>query len=299
MTINERLAEIQTATRIENAKDTYYQAEAELVNLVGDYVMNREVRCTAFGPGKVTAYRGTALDNIIVDIQFASITKKFSLAHIITVANFVSFEDAVEIGVIWDDAMTVHTELAQQLRTIEYLERQQAYEAQKQAEADKKAAAKYEAAKAKAIRDFEKLAVAEMPTNTTEEFYYALGWLANNTGTFAAALPDYLLSYFEKHFGTDAKPAVVDSKKRTVNGYAMQWALSMKAPIKKKALDLVPSYLTPYLGKSGNAITDTAFVWDLVDNYGFQFGKKQQDLAKIRSCVPSDFVSFFEAGLKA
>jgi hypothetical protein len=92
------------------------------------------------------------------------------------------------------------------------------------------------------------------------------------------------------------KPTVVDSKKKTINGNPMQWAMSMKASISKKALNLVPSYLTKYLSSSGNAIADTAFVWDLVENYGFQFGKTQ-DIEKIRSHVPTSHMSFFEAGL--
>jgi hypothetical protein len=43
-------------------------------------------------------------------------------------------------------------------------------------------------------------------------------------------------------------------------------------------------------------LTDTSFVWELVDNYGFKFGKTQ-DLEAVRSCVPSEYISEFELGL--
>jgi catalase (peroxidase I) len=76
----------------------------------------------------------------------------------------------------------------------------------------------------------------------------------------------------------------------------MQWALSMKAAISKKAVNLIPNYLTKYLSASGNAVSDTSFIWDLVDNYGFQFGKKQ-DIEKIKSHVPASGLASFEAGL--
>lgn len=182
-------------------------------------------------------------------------------------------------------------------RVVSRRAREEAEAAAKKAAEEKKAEEKYEKTKAKAIRDFETLAATATPKSITDEFYYSLGWLAKNTGTFSAAMPDYLLSYFEKHFGTEAKPIVVDSKKRTVGGYAMQWALSMKAPIKKKSVANIPACLTKHLSTTGTSISDTSFVWDLVENYGFQFGTKKQDLDKIRACVPSDYIKFFEAGL--
>jgi hypothetical protein len=168
-------------------------------------------------------------------------------------------------------------------------------------EADKLAAetarqeAKYLAAKTKAIRDFEFLAQRDRSKSATSDFYYSLGWLAKNVGTISAALPDYLLEYFEKQFGTGYKPTVVDSKKRTVNGNAMQWTLSMKASISKKAVNTVPAFLKQYLNNTETALTNTSFIWDLVENYGFQFGKTQ-DVDKIRLAVPTDCIESFENG---
>jgi hypothetical protein len=300
MTTYERINEIKNNAdlRIENAAEAYAQAELELVNLVGDYAVGAEVSCKAFGPGHINAYTGTTLEGLIVEIEFADITKKYSLMHIITVGNFVVLENTFELGTIWSEAMTVHNDLTKQLRELQQHARLLEAEAVKKAAAAKKAEEQFQRSKAKAIKDFEELTTKVCPKSTADEFYYSLGWLVNNTTSFSAALPDYLLSSFEKQFGTEANPTVVDSKKRTVNGFPMQWALSMKASIKKAALELIPTYLTKYLGKAGNAITDTSFVWDLVDNYGFQFGKKQ-DVGKIRENIPSCYLEFFEAGLAA
>lgn len=88
------------------------------VKLIGDYVFGAEVSCQTLGFGHVVAYKGTALDNIIVDIEFADTTKKFSLNHIITVASFVKFEDIFEIGSIYDSALAVHNELTSQFKAL-------------------------------------------------------------------------------------------------------------------------------------------------------------------------------------
>ena len=170
-----------------------------------------------------------------------------------------------------------------------------AYEQKKQAEEDARQEAKYEASKAKMIKEFESLAGREKTMSATGEFYYSLGWIANNCGAFACSLPDYLLPYFQSQFGSDYEPHAVDSRKKTVNGYSMQWAISMTANIKKKSLDKVPAFLSQYLSKSGNAIANTSFIWDLVSNYGFKFGKTQ-DLDQIRATIPTEYIQYFENG---
>lgn len=170
-----------------------------------------------------------------------------------------------------------------------------AYEQAKKEAEEKKQEEKYQASKAKMIKEFETLTKAERTMSATGEFYYSLGWMANNCGTFACALPDYLLPYFQKQFGTDYEPHTVDSRKRTVNGYAMQWTISMTANIKKKSLDKIPAFLSQYLSKSGNAIANTSFIWDIVTNYGFKFGKTQ-DLDQIRGTIPTEYLTYFENG---
>jgi hypothetical protein len=169
------------------------------------------------------------------------------------------------------------------------------FEADRQAKEEAKKEAAYQQHRDKAIQDFEVMTRKEKSTNASGEFYYNLGWLAKNVGTVSAALPDYLLRYFENHFGTEAKPTVVDSRKRTVNGYPIQWALSMKASVPKKVVDSIPAFLKQYLNPTGNALTNTTFIWDIVENYGFQFGRKQ-DLEKIRATIPATCLEQFEKG---
>lgn len=298
MTIYERMTELQNNTdlQLENAKDTYYQSEFALVDLVGDYVTGQEVICQAYGSGRIVSYRGTTLDNIIVAVAFATTVKSFSLQHIIEVARFVKFADILEIGVMWEAAKVVHTDLTNQFKELESLSRQLEFEAKKKAEADKKAEAKYQAVKEKAIQDFDTCAKAVRPTSNTDEFYYALGWLAKHTGTVSAALPDYLETSFIRHFGSEAPRRVVDSKKRYPSGWTAQWTWAFTIPFKKpKQLGTIPVFLSDKLNPTGKAVSDTSFVWDLIDNYGFQFGKTQ-DLDKIRACVPVEYITFFEAG---
>ncbi len=186
-------------------------------------------------------------------------------------------------------------ELAQ--RQADRLAREQAKEAEKQAKADQEAEEKYEKIKTKALKDFNNLVDNVVPKSTADEFYYALGWLAKHAGTVAAALPDYLESSFIGHFGSTANCRIVDSKKRYPSGWTAQWTWAFTIALKKpKQISTVPAFLADKLNPSSKAVSDTSFIWNLVDNYGFQFGKTQ-DLDKIRSHVPSDKLSFFEAGL--
>ena len=181
-------------------------------------------------------------------------------------------------------------------RQADRLAREQAKEAEKKAKVDKEAEEKYERTKAKAIKDFEALTVAARPVAAVDEFYYSLGWLAKHVGVITAKLPDYLGSAFEKHFGVEAPKTLVDGKAKTIGGYAKQWSWEFVASIKKLKGTTVPAYLQNITTDFSKGIHNTSFVWDLVENYGFQFGKTQ-DVDKIRSCVPADYLTSFEAGL--
>ena len=299
MTIYERFEEIKNETELtlDNAREAYYKAEATLVELVGDYVVGAEVTCV-HGSGHITKYSGTALDNIIVDIEFAEFTKRYSLNHILTISKFIQFADTFEIGVIWTDAMVVHKELSDKFIELERTARQLEIEAAKKAEAEKKAEEKYQKAKAKAIKDFDDQTKVVTPRSTTDEFYYALGWLASHVGAMTAVLPDYLGSAFEKHFGIEAPKTLVDSRAKTSGGYAKQWSWEFKCTIKKLKETTVPACIQSVTTDFSKGIHNTAFLWDLVDNYGFQFGKTQ-DVEKIKDNVPAEYISFFEAGLAA
>jgi hypothetical protein len=281
-------------TTYETAEDLRNAINSDLAALAYPYAVKHKT----YGEGQLTFVKAPLIGgSLYATIEFATGIKTIAL-DIVFANNLLEMPET--LAEILLEAQTTFKadfiEREQAQRLAKYQEHVQQREAEKKAAIEKKNEEKYEKAKAKAIKDFDELVQTDKAVNVTDEFYYSLGWLAKNSTSFSAAMPDYLQSAFESHFGTDYKPTVVDSKKRTINGYAMQWALSMKAAISKKAVNLIPNYLTKYLSASGNAVSDTSFIWDLVDNYGFQFGKKQ-DIEKIKSHVPASGLASFEAGL--
>jgi hypothetical protein len=301
MTTLEKINKLKASFAIEQetTKELYLETEAELVKTLGDYIDGAPVVCKTYGNGKVVAVTGNTLEDMIVDIAFVDdTTRRFSLLHIMN-NTFIKFEDIYEIGDIWDCAFEAHTNLANAYKACEETAKQLAIEAEKQAEAEKKAEEKYQKMKDKAIKEFEDLTQqAKTSLSTVDEFYYALGWLTNHVGSVSAAIPDYLEFAFEQHFGTDACPRVVDTKKRTSGGFAYQWGIGMTARLRSKDLGIVPAILTQYLNPAGKALTNTSFIWDLIETYGFKFGKKQ-DINHIRSKVPTKYINSFNDGLTA
>lgn len=283
-------------TTYETTEALHNAIRADLDQLAYPY----EVKHRTYGEGQLTSVKvpsNLSCSSLYAVIDFGTETKVIALDVAFAIKVLTLPEILTDVLVEAQTAFKADFETRQAEQRVAWRRaREEAEAAAQKAAEEKKAQEKYEKAKAKALKDFDTLANAYRPAEITNEFYYSLGWLAKNAGAFSAAMPDYLLSSFESHFGTDYKPTVVDSKKKTINGNPMQWALSMRAAISKKALDLVPSYLTKYLSTSRNAITDTDFIWDLVDNYGFKLGKKQ-DVEKIRSHVPANCIASFEAGL--
>ena len=293
----ERMMEAIENTELTDVRDTYYKKEAILIDLVGNAIINKEVNCRPYGIGKIINYKGSLLTNTIVDIEFADgLTKKYSMAHVLKSKSFTNIMDCEMLFNVWVIVSSIHEALTSKLNELEQEARRLEAEAAKKAEEERKAEERYQKMKAKSISDFEALTKSVNSKSLSNEFYYALGWLAKNAGTISAAMPDYLLSYFEKHFGTEANPKVVDSRKRTSGGYPMQWALSMKISLPNRLENYIPGYFNKYLSSSKNAITNTSFIWDLVDNYGFSFGRKQ-DIEKIKSYVPTEYLSSFLGGL--
>lgn len=301
MAIYKKLETINTNLELDTAKADYTNAENALTSIIGDYVVGTTFNHNKYGIGTITNYRNNGtLDCLIVDIDFAGTVKAFSLSFILS-----RLAGCADIENIWNTAFAIHTELTakyndlnKQAKQIAEEAEKKAAEAEKLAAKEKKAAERLQALKDKNIKNFESLVAKSKITYATGEFYYNLGWLAKNIGTISAALPDYLLSYFEKHFGTNANPTVVDSKKRTVNGHPMQWTFSMKASLRKNAADNIPAFLKQYLNSTGTSLANTSFIWDLVDNYGFKFGKKQ-NLEQIKSNIPAHCLEQFENGFAA
>ena len=285
--------ELTTGTR-----EDFNNAEAQLTADFIEQITGAEVTNPTFGTGKITSCINMCnnFEQLIVTVQFApGETKTYGLAAA-SVLGSLKFTDESVVE-LYDSFMEVHNNLKHQLFEAETEARCREREDAKKAEQIKKAEAKNKTLKEKAIKDFEAMTQqAKKAVAQQDEFYYALGWLAKHVGSVSAVLPDYLEGAFVKHFGDEAPRRVVDSNKRTVNGNSMQWTFGFTATL-RNAED-IPAMLVQYLGHTGKAIANTSFIWDLVTDYGFKFGKKQ-DTLDIMRCVPIEYVPMFNEGLTA
>lgn len=281
-------------TTYETAEDLRNAINSDLAALAYPFT----VKHRTYGEGQLTFVKAPLTGgSLYATVDFAAGTKTLALDVLLT-NNLLQMPDILMDSLV--EAQSVFKadfiEREQAQRLADRQARDEAEAAKKKAAEDKKAEEKYEATKAKAIKDFEVLAAADRPTEVTNEFYYSLGWLAKHVGVITAKLPDYLGSSFEKHFGTEAPKTLVDGRAKTIGGHAKQWSWEFVASIKKLKDTTVPAYLQGITTDFSKGIHNTSFVWDLVDNYGFQFGKKQ-DVDKIRSHVPASCLTSFEAGL--
>ena len=296
MTYYERVDELRDGANFtaENYETEYLTAEIVLVDLFSEYIKGAEIISKQYGTGKVVGASGDALDKMLMEVAFADCTKKLGVMQVLTCTLFNKFADISEIGDAWDHAFDLHTDMTKQVNAFKNAEREQANADAKKAEEEKKNEEKYQKQRAKALRDFETRTQTLSSVNPTDEFYYSLGWLAKHAGAVSAVLPDYLADAFVKHFGNETPCRIVDSRKRSPAGWQQQWSWSFTAALKKPGV--IPALIAQHLNTTGNKVSDTSFIWDLVDNYGFQFGKTQ-DIEKIRSHVPAGCLASFEAGL--
>jgi hypothetical protein len=283
-------------------KNIYLEAEDKLIDSVKDYIVGINISNNVYGEGQVVSYSGTTMDNLIIDIKFPTCNKRFSLLAIINLSRsattFTKITDEDTLACLIK-ALEVHTQLLKSYKAYEIQARQLEAEAQKKALAEQKAEARYQRQKELAQQTFDQLvANAGSTWSETDDFYYALGWLANHVGAMTAVLPDYLGSAFEKHFGTEAPKTLVDGRAKTSGGYAKQWSWEFKCTIKKLKETVVPPCIQSVTTDFSKGIHNTAFLWDLVANHGFQFGKKQ-DVDKIRDTVPVQYITAFNEGLGA
>lgn len=301
MTYYERVDELRTNTNldIESMHAAYDTSELVLVDLFGEQIKGAEIISTMYGTGKVTKIFGDNLETMSMDVTFADMTKRFAVLPVVT-GNvlFIKFADISEIGDAWDEAYDFHVDLTRRYNELKRVAEQQKIEAQKKAEANKKAEAKYQKLKEKAIRDFDDLVQQSKTISKDNEFYYALGWLAKHIGSMTAVLPDYLGASFEKHFGSETPKTLVDGRAKTSGGYAKQWSWEFKCTIKKLKETVVPACIQNVTTDFSKGIHNTAFLWDLVTDYGFQFGKKQ-DIEKIKNTIPAKYIDIFNEGLTA
>jgi hypothetical protein len=104
-------------------------------------------------------------------------------------------------------------------------------------------------------------------------------------------MPDWMEQQFVSMFG-DVERYVVDSKKKTSGGFAYQWGLGLKITFDEEVSGALEQRAT---SKNKKIIDNVAFIWDLVENYGFKFGKKQ-DIDAIIEEVPTEYLPDFNRG---
>jgi hypothetical protein len=279
-------------TAYETAEDLRNAINSDLAALAYPFTVKHKV----YGEGQLTFVKAPLTGgSLYTTVDFTAGTKTLAL-DVLLANNLLQMPEIITDILV--EAQSVFKadfiEREQAQRIADRKAREEAVAAEKKAREEKKAEEAYQKAKTKALKDFDDLASTARPISTTEEFYYSLGYIAKHAGTVSAALPDYLEDAFKKYFGSEAPCRVVDSKKKGPAGYTSQWAKSFSVSLKKP--EGMPSLLFKYINPKGTAVTDTDFVLDLVDNYGFQFGKTQ-DIDKIRATVPTAYISFFENGL--
>ena len=272
----------------------FTNVEHELIGQFASKFMNAQVESKSFGPGVITAVSGENFEHIIITVAFAECIKRFQAVTAFRIAKSMVLVDEALMAE-YEALYEKHSDLTHEKNQAEFAARQaEKAEAAKQ-EKIRKHIEKVKQMSVKAIKDFGDL-VKQMKTYSAEEnpeFYYGLGWLAKHVGSVSASMPDYLDKPFVKQFGKDAVHTVIDSMKLTSGGNAMKWNFAFQAAMSKKAD--IPIMFAPYLNPTGKAITNTAFLWDLVANRGFKFGKKQ-DVEAIRAKVPEKFKTAFEEG---
>lgn len=293
MNINEK--NIIEADGIEEAKQAYLDIENSFAEVLKPIIIGTSIQNLSYGTGTVLSLAGSTLDDFLIEIKFEIGIKKFSLKSIADGNRFTKFTDDT-IYEKWRELSDLHIKLDTTYKTTKSALEQVQIELAKQAEAEKKAEAKFEKQKENSIRAFDNLVKQASVIQDADDFYFALGWLAKHVGTISASLPDYLESAFLKHFGPDTPARIVDSSKKTSNGNAMQWTFGFKATLRSP--ETAPVVLEQYFSSSKKALANTAFIWDLIETYGFTFGKKQ-DIDNIKSKVPAQYITTFESGLSA
>lgn len=302
MTYFERVDELRDNTNFtaEGYQCEFDTAEIVLVDLFGEYIKGAEINSTIYGTGKVVGTSGYTLDQMLMEVAFAEETKKLLVLPVITGKVLCNkFADISEVGDAWDHAFDLHTDLFRKYVDMEKAERAAKKEAAKKEARIKSAEASFDKRMAKALKDFEEFSSREVTISKEDDFYFALGWLANHMGVLTAKLPDYLGSAFEKHFGAETPKILIDGRAKTSGGYAKQWSWEFKCTINKLKNTTVPVCIQHVTTDFSKGIHNTAFLWDLVSNYGFQFGKKRQDAGLIADCIPAKHLASFEAGLIA
>ena len=284
--------ELTTGTR-----EDFNTVQTRMISDFISQVTGAEVSNTMLGTGKIVSCLNpcNTFESIIFTVHFdLDETKSYGAVAALSCGGLKFVDESM--AALYDEFKEANENIKHQLFVATEEARRREKEAQKLEQKRKDNEKKMAGLKASAEKEIDNLINnREKKISKADEFYYTLGWLAKHVGTITAKMPDFLEAAFVKHFG-DVEHTVVDSTKVGPAGYTSQWRLSMEASLKKA--ENVPATLTDYLNPAGKKVSKTSFIWSLIDDYGFKFGKKQ-DTLDIMRCVPIEYVPMFNAGMEA
>lgn len=275
--------------------EDFFNARKQLINDFIQQITGAEVVNTMLGSGKIVSCLNPCNnpESVICTVQFdLDETKSYGIATAINCGGLRFVDESLKT--LYDEFVETNYNIKHQEFMAAQEARRREKEAEKLEKKRKENEKKMEGLKVSAEKEFNNLLNQEKVTET-DEFYWTLGWLAKHVGTLTAKMPDFLEAGFVKHFG-DVEHTTVDSTKVGPAGYTSQWRLSMEASLVKAKE--IPATLAQYMNPTGKKLSKTSFIWKLVDDYGFKFGKKQ-DTLDIMRCVPIEYVPMFNAGMEA
>ena len=273
--------------------------ETDKTRLISEFIQQitgTEVNNQLLGHGKIVSCLNVCntLESLIVTVHFdLDETKNYGAAVALS-SGGLKFTDESMVD-LWNSFMDEQYKLTSEYNKVAEDDRRRQKEEQKLEQKRKENEKKMAGMKAQAEKEFDKLVNTKTKITKADEFYYAIGWLATHVGTITAKMPDYLEPAFIKYFG-EVEHTTVDSTKVGPAGFTSQWHLSMEASLVKAKE--IPSILNDFLSQNGKKVSKTSFVWDLVDKYGFKFGKKQDQL-EIMNHIPVNYLPMFHAGTSA
>lgn len=296
MSINEKLVTIESEVilTVDNRNDEIRRGLQLIADAFSEYLVGTELVHNTLGTGIVTGIDGGwDMNTMAVSIKFANEIRRFGLwAMTHSSACPIKITDEIIVGAV-AAAQELYTKWHWQSVDLGMEASRIKRETEKEVEEAKKAELKYQRQKESSIKAFDDRVGRTRETSTVDEFYYAIGWLVSHMNSVSATLPDYLENAFKNHFGADTPCRVVDSQHRSPAGWQPQWSWYFKISLKK--YDDIPSVLVPFLNPAGKDITNTDFVWDLVETYGFLFGKKQ-DIDEIEAHIPAEHFNSYLDG---
>ncbi len=287
--------ELTTGTR-----EDFNNVQAQLISDFIGWITGAEVTADWRTPhtGRIVSCLNPCnnFESVIFTVYFDDTdeTKSYGACAALNCGGLLFVDESMKA--LYDDFKATNDNLKHQWFEATEAAQRREKEAQKLEKKRKDNEKKMAGMKVSAEKEFDNL-LSESGKKVTEpdEFYWTLGWLAKHIGTITAKMPDFLEASFVKHFG-DVEHTTVDSTKVGPAGYTSQWRLSMEASLIKAKE--IPATLAKYLNPAGKKLSKTSFIWKLVDDYGFKFGKKQ-DILDIMRCVPIEYVPMFNDGMKA